>query len=253
MCLIALAWQVHADYPLLVAANRDEFHARPSAPARFWPETPALLAGRDLAAGGTWLGVTRTGRFAALTNYRDPQAPKGKKSRGLLVSDFLQAEADPLAYAEAVVAAGEQYGGFNLLLGTPRELVVVSNRGMPPRRLAPGVYGLSNHLLDTPWPKVAKARRALQAELAAPSAEGLLALLADAEPAADAELPDTGVGPAMERLLSPLFIQSPQYGTRASTALLLGRERIRFVEQAFAAAGPGERSDFEFDRLEAGA
>jgi uncharacterized protein with NRDE domain len=249
MCLIALAWQSHPDYPLVVAANRDEFHDRATAPARFWPEAPELLAGRDLAAGGTWLGVTRHGRFAALTNFREPQAPRGERSRGLLVSSFLQGRDSPLSYAQAVMAEADCYGGFNLLLGDGHMLVVLSNRGTPPQVLAPGVYALSNHLLDTPWSKVEHARRALQAELADPTPAGLLALLADETPAADAELPDTGVGLAMERLLSPPFIRSPRYGTRASTALLLGQRRIRFVEQGFGPSVPGERSEFEFDRL----
>lgn len=253
MCLIALAWQVHPDYPLVVAANRDEFHARATAPARFWPGCPSLLAGRDLAAGGTWMGVAREGRFAALTNFREPQAAKGLKSRGLLVSEYLQSSAGPLDYAEAVMRQAEAYSGFNLLVADGESLVIASNRGMAPRRLPPGVYALSNHLLDSPWPKVERARRALQAELAAPGVAGLLHLLADDAAAPDEDLPDTGVGLALERLLSPPFIRSPGYGTRASTVLLAGRERLRFVEQSFTAEGPGERSDFAFDRLPAGA
>lgn len=248
MCLIALAWQVHPDYPLVVAANRDEFHARATAPARFWREAPALLAGRDLAAGGTWMGVTRQGRFAALTNFREPQAPKGELSRGLLVSEYLQSGQSPQVFAEAAMARAERYSGFNLLLADDRELVVVSNRGTPPRRLPPGVYALSNHLLDTPWPKVERARRALQGALVAPGIEALLQLLADDAAAPDEELPDTGVGTELERLLSSPFIRSPAYGTRASTVLLAGRERLRFVEQSFGPDGPGECADFSFDR-----
>lgn len=248
MCLIALAWQSHPDYPLIVAANRDEFHARATAPARFWPEAPALLAGRDLVAGGTWLGVTRGGRFAALTNFREPHGARGERSRGLLVSEYLLGQESPEAYAAAVMARAGHYGGFNLLLADERTLLALSNRGQPPRRLPPGVYALSNHLLDSPWPKVARARQALQAQLAAPTVEGLLALLADDAAAPDEALPDTGVGLALERLLAPPFIRSPLYGTRASTVLLAGRERIRFVEQAFGPAGPGARADFAFDR-----
>jgi uncharacterized protein with NRDE domain len=247
MCLIAFAWQVHPEYPLIVAANRDEFHARATAPARFWPECPALLAGRDLAAGGTWMGVTRHGRFAALTNFREPQAPKGQLSRGLLVSEYLQGDAPPLAYAEGVMSGADRYGGFNLLVADRDALVITSNRGTPPRRLAPGVYALSNHLLDSPWPKVERARRVLQAEVAAPGIEGLLRLLADDAAAPDEELPDTGVGLVLERLLSPPFIRSAGYGTRASTALLVGRRRVHFTEQSFGPDGPGERCDFAFD------
>lgn len=248
MCLIALAWQVHPDYPLLVAANRDEFHARATAPARFWPEAPAVLAGRDLAAGGTWMGVTRTGRFAALTNFREPVAAKGSRSRGLLVSEYLLSDEEPMAYARRVMAAAEDYSGFNLLVGDADTLVVASNRGTPPTELPPGVYGLSNHLLDSPWPKVARARDAVRAHLSAPTVDGLMGLLADDAAVPDEDLPDTGVGLTLERLLATPFIRSPGYGTRSSTVLLLGRERIRFVEQAFTPEGPGERADFEFDR-----
>lgn len=247
MCLIALAWQAHPEYPLVLAANRDEFYQRAAAPARFWEEMPSLLAGRDLVAGGSWMGVTRRGRFAALTNYREPGAGRGKRSRGLLVSEYLRGETSPMAHAQRVAAEGGHYAGFNLLLGNPHELVVVSNRGTAPVHLLPGVHGLSNHLLDTPWPKVEKAKAALQSQLQAPTAENLLAMLSDHHTAADADLPDTGVGLDMERLLSPLFICSPTYGTRASTVLMLGRARTCFIEQTFNAGKAGECSAFSFE------
>ena len=233
MCLIALAWQAHPDFPLIVAANRDEFHARAAAPARFWPEAPWLLAGRDLDAGGTWMGVTRDGRFAALTNFREPLAAKGKRSRGFLVSEYLLSWADPIAYADSVRAEGGHYSGFNLLVADGERLVAVSNRGMAPTVLPPGVYGLSNHLLDTPWPKVRRARDALRATVRAPTVEGLMHLLADDAAAPDEELPDTGVGPVLERLLSSPFIRSgrlfPLWGacTTASTWRFPGEPRIR--------------------------
>lgn len=249
MCLIALAWQAHPEFPLIVAANRDEFYGRPALPARFWDDAPQVLAGRDLEAGGTWLGVTRQGRFAALTNYREPGAAKGTKSRGLLVSRFLEGSETPRDYAQAVAAEGGQYSGFSLLLGTPDSLVAVSNRGLAPTCMTPGIHGLSNHLLDTPWPKVEKAKAGLAAALQAPAmAEALLELLADAEPATEPRLPDTGVGLAMERLLSPLFIRSSGYGTRVSTVLQLG-DRTRFLEQTFERGDPGECSRFAFDLL----
>lgn len=251
MCLIALAWQMHPAYPLIIAANRDEFYHRQAAAAKFWPESPSVLAGRDLSAGGTWMGVTRHGRFAALTNYRDPAAPAAVRSRGLLASAYLQGSEDPMAYAEAVTAEGDLYGGFHMLLGTPQALVVVGNQGQPPQRLSAGIYVLSNHRLDTPWPKAEKARRGLATNLAAPTPEALFALLADAEPAADEDLPDTGVGLSVERMLSPLFIRTPQYGTRASTVLMLGPHRVYFTEQTFVAGEPAERSAFEFDLLPA--
>lgn len=247
MCLIALAWQAHPDFPLIVAANRDEFYQRPAAPARFWEDAPAVLAGRDLAAGGTWMGVTRQGRFAALTNYREPGAPAGARSRGLLVSAFLAGRESPADYAARVAGEGGEYSGFSLLLGTPDSLVAVSNRGLVPTALAPGVHGLSNHLLDTPWPKVEKAKAGLTAALQASAPDDtLFHLLADAEPAPEPALPDTGVGRDMERLLSPLFIRSPNYGTRVSTVLRLGR-RTHFREQTFRQGEPGECSSFAFD------
>jgi uncharacterized protein with NRDE domain len=248
MCLIVLAWQAHPEYPLVLAANRDEFHHRPARPARFWEEAPELLAGRDLSAGGTWLGVTRHGRFAALTNFREPGAAAGVRSRGLLVSAFLQGDMTPLAYAQEVADQAAHYSGFNLLVGDAGTLVAVGNRGTPPTLLEPGVHGLSNHLLDTPWPKVQRSRAALAALLPSPRRENLLALLADDRPAPDDALPDTGIGLPMERALSPVFIRAPGYGTRASSVLLLGRERIGFAEQVFVDGEPGELSLFEFDR-----
>ncbi len=251
MCLIALAWQAHPDYPLIVMANRDEFYRRPTTPARFWPEAPQLLAGRDLAAGGTWLGVTRQGRFAALTNYRDPAAGSAQRSRGLLVSGFLQGRLSAWDYALAVAGEGLHYGGFNLLLGDTRALVALSNRGMGPTRLEPGLYGLSNHLLDTPWPKVERAKAGLRQALPELTPERLADLLRDDLQADDATLPDTGVGLVMERMLSPLFISSPHYGTRASSVLMLGHERAQFLEQTFDEQGAGELSRYRFDVLPA--
>lgn len=249
MCLIAVAWQAHPDYPLIVLANRDEFHARPAAAARFWEEAPAVLAGRDLSAGGTWLGVTRQGRFAALTNVREPGMAPGEHSRGLIVSAYLLGNDGAEAYAARVTAAGGSYSGFNLLVSDGDSLWWTSNRGAGPRRLTPGIYMLSNHLLDTPWPKVELLRAGFREQLHHPEPEALLALLQDEREAADINLPDTGIGLAMERLLSAPFIRSPNYGTRASTVLLAGHDRIRFLEQSHGPDGPGERAAFSFDRL----
>lgn len=249
MCLIAVAWQAHPDYPLIVLANRDEFHARPAVPARFWEEAPQVLAGRDLSAGGTWLGVTRQGRFAALTNVREPGMRQGERSRGLLVSAYLLGSEPAADYMARVTAEGSDYSGFNLLASDGDSLWWTSNRGAGPRRLDPGVYLLSNHLLDTPWPKVELLRAGLMAQLPQPEPEALLALLQDEREAADIDLPDTGVGLVMERMLSAPFIRSPQYGTRASTVVMAGRDRIRFLEQGHGPDGPLERSAFAFDRL----
>ncbi|HXH01972.1 MAG TPA: NRDE family protein [Candidatus Competibacteraceae bacterium] len=237
MCLILFAWRTHPEYPLVLAANRDEFYARPTAPMDFWGEAPHLLAGRDLREGGTWFGVTRDGRMAAVTNYRDPsQVRSGAPSRGRLVSDYLLGEHGAEDYLRHLQEQASAYNGFNLLLGEGGALHYYSNHGTEPRRLAPGVYGLSNHLLDTPWPKVRRGKEALAAWLdaAIPDPEALLALLADDTLAADAELPRTGVSLEWERRLSPIFIRSADYGTRSSTVLLRDRRgRVRVWERNY--------------------
>jgi len=223
MCLILLAWQAHTDYPLVVAANRDEFFARPSAPAAFWPEAPQVCAGRDLEAGGTWLGISRNQRFAALTNFREGrQSAVGCRSRGELVADFLTGTVAPLDYLASVASHAGDYNGFNLFVGDADSLAYYANRGaQPPQRLAAGIYGLSNHLLDTPWPKLATARRAFAESLASlPASEPFFTLLADQEIVADRHLPATGVSLDWERILSAIFVRSTTYGTRASTLLM---------------------------------
>jgi uncharacterized protein with NRDE domain len=239
MCLILLAHHVHSDYPLVLAANRDEFYARPTAPAAFWEDAPHVLAGRDLEAGGSWLGVTRSGRWAALTNYRDPPTARpGRPSRGALVGDFLSGDATPADYLAGVAADAERYDGFNLLVGDLTDALYFGNR-MPgdaaPRRLEPGLYGLSNHLLDTAWPKVERGRRLLGELLdaGAPTPEALFEILYDTEIAPLHALPDTGVDAHWERVLSASFITTPTYGTRASTALIVERApTATFVERA---------------------
>ena len=237
MCLILVAWQTHPDFPLVVAANRDEFYARPSAEADRWPEDPRILGGRDLEAGGTWLGLREDGRFAAVTNVREPGAPKGARSRGHLAGDFLLGGEDPGAYAASV--DGARYSGFNLLVADPGALWYASNRGGPARELGPGVYGVSNHLLDTPWPKLVAAKAAFTAALAhLPGLGGFFTLLADAEIVPDPSLPQSGVTLEWERLLSAIFVKSEHYGTRASTVFTRGRTGdLRLEEHRFGAGG----------------
>jgi uncharacterized protein with NRDE domain len=240
MCLILLAQGAHPDYPLVVAANRDEYYQRPTAKAAFWQDHPHILAGRDLECMGTWLGITRSGRFAALTNFRDPRERKtDAPSRGRLVSDFLVSEQEPREYLEKVAEIAPRYNGFNLLAGDIDGVFYFSSRLASVQKLSPGVHGLSNHLLDTPWPKVVRGKQRLQAVLAdAPGAEALLDLLHDREPAAEGELPDTGIGAELERVLSPALIVSPQYGTRASTAVLFGRDGgVSFSERTILRGG----------------
>ena len=255
MCLMIFAHQVSPHYPLVVAANRDEYHARPTAASDFWPDQPHLLAGRDLLQGGTWMGITRTGRFAAVTNYRDPaRTAAAPRSRGELPLGFLLGSQAPQVFLDDVAGRAQDYAGFNLLVGDRHGLWYASNRGREPlRQLAPGLYGLSNGALGDQWPKTGTGTAALRAELLrGPTPQGLLQLLGDHTIAADDALPDTGVGIEMERMLSPRFIASADYGTRASTALLIDRRgRAVLWEQNFAAGGTPttlQRFDWELER-----
>lgn len=256
MCLILFAHDAHPEYRLVLAANRDEFYARPTAAAHWWADTPGLLAGRDLRSGGTWLGVTRGGRIAALTNVRDPEAERGDApTRGALVRDFLAGSEAPDVYLRRLAPRAGAYNGFNLLAGDGRHLLYYGSPEGRVRELSPGVYGLSNHLLDTPWPKVERGRAGLAAVLrdgGGVEPEALFRLLADAEPAADAELPDTGVDRAWERALSSPFISTPEYGTRASAVLLVSRDGVAtFIERTFSppSRGGGEaRFTFRIER-----
>jgi uncharacterized protein with NRDE domain len=251
MCLVLIALDSHADYPLIVAANRDEFYDRPTAPAAFWTDAPSVLAGRDLKAGGTWLGIDRRGRLAAVTNYRQGERERpAPRSRGHLVSDFLTTETGALEYMERVRGDAGFYNGFNLIASDGGGLLYYSNREDRVRTLVPGVYGLSNHLLDTPWPKVASTKTAFDALLnggASDLTADLFTLLSDRSRPADDLLPSTGIGREWERLLSSAFIASDDYGTRSSTVVLVGHGGIVFVERTFGPRGiPGAQARFEF-------
>ncbi|WP_070885024.1 NRDE family protein [Pseudomonas argentinensis] len=238
MCLIVLAWRPGHSLPLLVAANRDEFHARPTAAMAEWPQTPGLIAGRDLQAGGTWLGIGPDGRFAALTNIRDPQAEQGSRSRGELPLRFLQGNQGPEAFLNQLCREADEYSGFNLLVGDRHALWHFNSHSGQAQALPAGIHGVSNAALDTPWPKLERAKAALAATLDAPDEQALFALLADAKKPDDTALPDTGVGLDLERLLGSVFITSPNYGTRASTLLFTyadGRRRI--IERSFGPEG----------------
>lgn len=250
MCLILLAYDSHPEYPLVFAGNRDEFYDRPAAPAAFWTEAPHVLAGRDLASGGTWLGVTRRGHWATVTNVRD-QTPyrDDAPSRGHLVAEYLKTEPDPESYLRDVADRADAYNGFNLLVGTPTTLYYVSNRGGTPQAVSPGVHGMSNAQLDEPWPKVergtSRLRSVLEHDL---TPESLLDLLEDRKPAPDDQLPETGVGRDTERELSPPFIEGDRYGTRASTVLLIDRSgTVTFVERTFDRGTPDEVNHFSFE------
>ncbi|MFJ5761527.1 NRDE family protein [Neobacillus sp. NPDC093182] len=236
MCLILFAYNVHPEYKLIVAANRDEFYQRPTAPAHFWEDAPEILAGRDLEKFGTWMGITKQGRFAALTNYRDPnEVTAGKRSRGELVSNALKYK-DMIGYMKSLARNNDVYPGYNLLAGDGDHLYYYSNVGQEVKKLTPGIYGVSNHLLNTEWPKVQMGKAGLteiinnqQSDLV----EDLLNLLQKADQAPDENLPSTGVSLEWERMLSPMFIKSENYGTRSSTVLLMSEKEIHYVERVF--------------------
>ena len=238
MCILLLSLRQHPRYPLIVAANREEAYDRPTAAAAFWNDAPNVLAGRDLLQGGTWLGITRQGRFAALTNFRSVEANRSDgPSRGGLVSEFLRGNQTPDDYLAEVVANSHSYSGFSLIVGDGSEFRYYSNQEHEPRQLVSGLYGVSNHLLDTPWPKLVQAKRELNRRLLAanePTSDQLFTILADSTMAEDDELPDTGIGIDNERLLSPLFVNAGNYGTRSSTVVLIDKTgNVTFVERTF--------------------
>ena len=234
MCLIFVAWRAHPDYPLVVAANRDEFFARPAAEAGWWPDAPSVFAGRDLEAGGTWLGLGRDGRFAGLTNFRDPQRNRdGTPSRGALVADFLRGRESTAEALARLQFEGPRYNAFNLLVSDGDSLGIYESASGSARLLEPGLHALSNHLLDTPWPKVTAGKSRLARALRAlPDDTPLCELLRDDRPAPDAELPRTGVSLAWERMLSSAFIRAPGYGTRCSTVVTRDRHGWTHVTES---------------------
>ena len=252
MCLIFISVDNHPRYQLILAGNRDEFHSRPTAPATFWKDAPEVLAGRDLLANGTWLGVTRQGRLSLITNYRDPKnINPSAPSRGHLVSDFLISADHGKKYLDKVSTFGAKYNGFNLVVGTPSELWYYSNYGKGVEAVKPGLHGLSNALLDTPWPKVETGKLLLkpllEKDVINPSE--VFDVLYNCKRANDSLLPDTGVGVEWERALSSMFIKSQNYGSRCSTVLLVDRKgHVRFSERVYdLATFSYADGDFEFD------
>lgn len=236
MCLLVIAYKVHPKYEVIIAANRDEYYERPSESLNFWKDNPNILAGRDLKHFGTWLGITRDGRFSAVTNYRDPNSVKeGRPSRGLLVKGYLEADVKPDDYLNEIKKHAMEYNPFNLIVGDREELWYYSNRANDIKKLSSGIYGLSNHLLDTPWPKVRKVKSGIKKviEQGDVDVDKIFYLLKDKTIPPDEELPDTGVGYEKERMLSPIFIQSPDYGTRSSSVILIEKNIIHFFEQNY--------------------
>ena len=244
MCLILVSYETHAPYRLVVAANRDEFHARPTRSAHWWDEAPDLLAGRDLESGGTWMGVTRSGRFAAVTNYSERlEPPEDVRSRGEIVTGFLGSDASTESFLNGLSSDESRYRGFSLLAFDGSGLGFVSNRAPGVLVLEPGLYGLANALLDSNWPKVERGRRGLSEILSRPArvedhVSALLELLADEQHIASLDPPHSdGVEDSRQRF-SPIFIRYPTYGTRASTVLLLARDgSATFAEREWDASG----------------
>lgn len=243
MCLLFFSLNQHPTYKLILASNRDEFYGRNTAPANFWDNHPEIVGGCDLEAiqpdgtCGTWMGMSKTGKLALITNFRDPkninpQAP----SRGKLVSDFLVGNYEPEPYMRDVQSRASQYNGFNLVVGDTNQLYYLSNYQNEIKKLTSGFYGLSNHLLDTPWPKVARGKAAIESELARPNirTEILFSILRDESRASDDQLPDTGIGLDRERALSSMFIKTNGYGTRCSTVILVSKQdEVTFEERTF--------------------
>jgi len=251
MCLIIFAWDNHPNYKLALTANRDEFFDRPTEPTHFWSEAPYLLAGRDLKAGGTWLGITRQGRFAAITNYRDPDNIKQEApSRGELTCDFLKNNISPLKYLEKLSSLEKDYNGFNLLVGNMKELYFYSNVEGEIKALVPGLYGLSNHLLDTPWPKVEMGKQQFRKWMTSPAGDTaqIMDLMMNKKLAADAMLPSTGVPLEWEKSLSAIHIHTEKYGTVSTTSLLVSRSgQAKLIERNFnKLLGPSLEKEFVF-------
>jgi uncharacterized protein with NRDE domain len=237
MCLIVLSYKMSDRYPLILAANRDEFYERPSAPVSLWDDAMGVIAGRDLQRGGTWLGIKKTGSIAMLTNYRErPPFGRNAPSRGWLVRDFLVGHDDAESYIGKITSEKDRYNGFSLIIGDLKSLFYFSNRGEM-SELTPGLYGLSNRLLDTPWPKTELAKKAMGSLLArtdSPLPEEIFGILEDQSKPDDKELPDTGVGLKWERILSSIFIVSPAYGTRSSSVIMIDRKNhVTFIERVF--------------------
>ena len=236
MCLIFISLKEHSQYKLIVAANRDEFYNRKTAAADFWPDQPGILGGRDLEAGGTWLGISKNGRVSMITNYRDPNNIRANApSRGHLVSEYLVGDMASLHYMQELLPHAKDYNGFNLITGSTDQLHYLSNYKEGITTMDIGLFGLSNHLLDTPWPKVKKGKEYVRDIISQPfTSADLFQLLYNEQIAADDLLPDTGIGLERERYLSAMFIKTPGYGTRCSTVILVDYDnQVSFSERVY--------------------
>ncbi len=235
MCLILFAYKARPGKRLILAANRDEFFSRPTASMHFWHSHPLILAGRDLRERGTWLGINKNKKFAALTNYRDPSLiKKNPPSRGQIIKDYLTSNENAADFLNELQKRADHFNGFNILLADQKSLFWFSNKGGNPEKLTPGIYGISNHLLNTPWPKIKKGKQALKKIVLQKkhlSTDDLFHLLDSKEVPDDSELPHTGVGIEWERILAPIFISSPEYGTRSSSVMIMNENGHSLISE----------------------
>lgn len=251
MCLIIAAIDQHPDYKLIIAANRDEFYARPTEPAHFWKEHPDMLAGKDLKEGGTWMGITKQGKIAAVTNFRSGIGEaKNVFSRGLLVKNYLLNNYGAEEYLKEIRDNAGSYNGFNLLAGNQDEIFYYSNKGEKIKKLEKGVHGLSNNFIDVPWPKVVRSKEKLSQLISENKigVDALFEIMNDRKTADKKDLPSTGIPKTLEEVLSPIFIKALAYGTRSSTLLLIDRNNnVRFIERNFNNGEEGETKEYSFE------
>jgi len=251
MCMVLWASNCHLQYKLVVAANRDEFYKRPTLTAAFWPDHPRLLAGKDIKDGGTWMGITTTGRFTTLTNYRDPSNHNPHAlSRGHLVRNYLEGNLAPEIYLKNLLNGEEEYNDFNLLAGTLDNLYYLSNREKVIRKVTNGFHGMSNSMLDVPWPKVTRGLKSLEACLQDRdvNVEQLFELMADKNQPPDHELPQTGISLELERQLAPAFVEMQDYGTRSTTVILVDRNNfVQFWERSFTPLQPDKWTEVYYE------
>ncbi len=237
MCLIIFSYKNHSKYPLIIAANRDEYYSRPTKPADFWEDHPTICGGIDEKFSGTWLGITQTGTIGMITNYRNPNSHReGLHSRGLLIKSYLTGKMSDDKFISNIQTTKDDYNGYNLLFGNMNNFYWYSNTVDEIKKITPGIFGLSNHLLDSPWPKVMRGKKLLSQCMERPEMEisAIMDILKDREIPDDAKLPATGVGLEIERVLSPIFITSPIYGTRSSTVILVDENgEVTFREDTY--------------------
>jgi uncharacterized protein with NRDE domain len=249
MCLILLAYQSHPQYPLILLANRDEFYARPTAQAAFWSSDGKILAGKDLQAGGTWMGMNMSGKLAALTNYRSIDHNTYIKSRGALVSNYLKNREIPESYINQLSNLREDYAGYNILVGQLENLQVYSNINNKTHVIQPGIHGLSNRFLNTDWFKVKKGKQALSDLIQKDNIDKklFLEILQDRQSVSGQDLPETGFTKTQEEMLSPLFIKSPLYGTRCSTIITIDcAKNVTFFELSYGGEIQPESVEYQF-------